>query len=55
LSAACARADRELFWDYSRRLAVKAAFGTVFHGPDVEATQYGMAKWNKPVRLQLYS
>jgi hypothetical protein len=35
--------------------AVKTAFGTIFHGPDVEATQYGMAKWNKPVRLRLYS
>jgi hypothetical protein len=33
----------------------KAAFGTIFHSPDVEATQYGMAKWNKSVWLQLYS
>jgi hypothetical protein len=35
--------------------AAKTAFGTTFHSPDVEATQYGMARWNKSVRLQLYS
>jgi hypothetical protein len=35
--------------------AAKTAFGTTFHSPDVEATQYGMAKWNKPARWQLYS
>jgi hypothetical protein len=48
---------------YSRRqqtssglfAVAKTAFSTIFHRPDMEATQYGMTKWNKPVRLQLYS
>jgi hypothetical protein len=38
-----------------KQKAAKTVFGTTFHSPDVEAAQYGMAKWNKPARLQLYS